>query len=75
MSSPPFQRRRPPPPPPPERAPPPLLRAPALGDGRLALLDAELRLEAPRELSMLVWRPEPAASPAQAQPLPTPVPL
>ncbi len=58
MSSPPFQRRRPPPPPPPERAPPPLLRAPALGDGRLALLDAELRLEAPRELSMLVWRPE-----------------
>jgi hypothetical protein len=50
MSSPPFQRRRPP--------PPPLLRAPALGDGRLALLDAELRLEAPRELSMLVWRPE-----------------
>ncbi|MDZ7591296.1 MAG: hypothetical protein U5L05_11580 [Rubrivivax sp.] len=52
------QRRRPPPPPP-ARAPPPPLRAPALlGDGRLAPLDIELRLEAPRELAMLVWRPE-----------------
>jgi hypothetical protein len=51
------QRRRPPPPP--ARAPPPPLRAPALlGDGRLAPPDIELRLEAPRELSMLVWRPE-----------------